>query len=337
MARRGSGRLDVGLTSLVLAYNVALTMPLDPQVKRILEMLAATSTSDKGSYASVGERRRAFRKLMNLCQRDVAIGRIENRVLPGPEGPIDIRVYTPLAARSDPLPGLVYFHGGGLVAGSLDTHEGVCRLLANEAECRVISINYRLAPEHKFPAAIVDGYAATTWVVEHAALLGIDRERIAVAGDSAGATIAAVVCQLAIQARAVELAFQLLLCPITDFTAQTASRWAFADGHLLDKATMDRDLQQYLPADTDCANPRVSPLRASDFSGLPPASIHTAEFDPLRDEGKAFADRLVDAGVNVNYTCHPGMIHLFYAMGSVIPYARTAMMHIGAEVREALA
>lgn len=299
-------------------------------------MLAATGTPDDVAHASVSQRRHAFRKLMSFSERDVAIGRVEDRALPGPEGPISIRVYTPVAARSDRLPGLVYFHGGGLVAGSLDTHEGVCRPLANETGCRVISVDYRLAPEHKFPAAVVDGYVATTWAVEHAAGLGIDRDRIAVGGDSAGATLAAVVCQLAKQAQGVELAVQLLLCPITDFAAETQSRRAFAQGHLLDKATMDRDLRQYLPADADSTDPRISPLRAADFSGLPPAYIHTAEFDPLRDEGKAYADRLADAGVEVNYTCHPGMIHLFYAMGSIIPYARTAMMHIGAEIRAAL-
>jgi acetyl esterase len=310
-------------------------MPLDPHIKRILDMLAAAGAAD-ASRLTLGERREAFRKLMSLSESNVAVGHVEERALPGPHGPISVRIYTPIDTRSDRLPGLVYFHGGGLVAGSLDTHEGLCRALANETGCRLVSVDYRLAPEHKFPSAIMDGYVATLWAVEHAAELGIDRDRIAVGGDSAGGTLAAIVCQLARQAQGVRLAAQLLLCPITDFAADTESRWAFAEGYLLQKATLDADVEHYVPAGLNPADPRVSPLRAADFSGLPPAYIHTAEFDPVRDEGKAYADRLARAGVEVSYTCHPGMTHLFYAMASVVPYARSAMKHIGAEIRAAL-
>jgi acetyl esterase/lipase len=309
-------------------------MPVDPHIKRILDMLAATGAAE-APRLTLSERRNAFRKLMSLSESNVAVGHVEERALPGPDGPIGVRIYTPIDAGSDPLPGLVYFHGGGLVAGSLDTHEGVCRPLANETGCRVVSVDYRLAPEHKFPAAIMDGYVATLWAVEHAAELRIDRERIAVGGDSAGGALAAVVCQLARQAQDVKLAAQLLLCPITDFAADTASRFAFAEGYLLRKATLDGDVEHYVPAGLNPADPRVSPLRAADFSGLPRAYIHTAEFDPVRDEGRAYADSLARAGVEVSYTCHPGMTHLFYGMASVVPYARSAMKHIGAEIRAA--
>jgi acetyl esterase/lipase len=309
-------------------------MPLDPHIRRILDMLAAASAAD-ASRLTLGERRDAFRKLMSLSESNVAVGHVEDRALPGPDGPISVRIYTPIDTRSDKLPGLVYFHGGGLVAGSLDTHEGICRPLANAIGCRLVSVDYRLAPEHKFPAAIMDGYVATLWAVEHAAELRIDRDRIAVGGDSAGGTLAAVVCQLARQARGVRLAAQLLLCPITDFAADTESRCAFAEGYLLHKATLDGDVEHYVPAGLNPADPCVSPLRAADFSGLPPAYIHTAEFDPVRDEGRAYADRLAQAGVEVSYTCHPGMTHLFYGMTSVVPYARNAMQHIGAEIRAA--
>ncbi len=298
-------------------------------------MLTAAGSTNASSL-SLSERRDAFRKLMNFSESNVAIGSVEELALPGPESPISIRVYSPVETGADRLPGLVFFHGGGLVAGSLDTHEGICRRLANETGCRLVSVDYRLAPEHKFPAAVTDGYVATIWVVEHAAELRIDRDRIAVGGDSAGATLAAIVCQMAKQAPGVKLAAQLLLCPIMDFGAETESRSAFGAGYLLDKATMDRDLEHYVPAGLDPTDPRISPLRALDFDGLPPAHIHTAEFDPLRDEGRAYADRLTRAGIEVNYTCHPGMIHLFYGMAGVIPYARIAMKDIGAEFKAAL-
>jgi acetyl esterase len=297
-------------------------------------LTAAGATS--ASLLPLTERRDAFRKLMNLSESDVAIGHVEDRVLPGPEGQIGIRVYTPIEARSDRLPGLVFFHGGGLVTGSLDTHEGICRPLANETGCRLVSVDYRLAPEHKFPAALIDGCAAATWTAEHAAELGIDRDRIVIGGDSAGATLAAIVCQMTKQVAEMKFAAQLLLCPIMDFAADTESRSEFAEGYLLDKATMDRDLEHYVPAGLEPTDPRISPLRALDLSGLPPAYIHTAECDPLRDEGRAYADRLRLASVEVKYTCHPGMIHLFYGMTSVIPYARIAVKHIGAEIRAAL-
>jgi acetyl esterase/lipase len=311
-------------------------MPLDPHAKRLLDMLATAGGADPRRL-TVHERREAFRKLMSLSASDVGIGCVENRVLPGPDAPVGIRIYAPATTAAGRLPGLVYFHGGGLVAGGVDTHEWICRMLANETGCRLVSVDYRLAPEHKFPAAVLDSYAATTWVIEHAADLGIIRHRIAVGGDSAGGTLAIVICQMLRQTRAPKLVAQLLLCPITDFSAETESRRTFAEGRLLNKATMERDLEHYLPAGVDATDPRISPLRASDFSSLPPAYIHTAEFDPLRDEGKAYGDRLTSAGVEVKYTCHPGMVHLFYGMASVIPYARAAMKRIGAEIRGALA
>jgi acetyl esterase/lipase len=310
-------------------------MPLDPHAKRLLDMLAMTGSVD-ALCLSVNDRRDLFRKLMSLSASNVPIGGIEDRTLPGPGGPINIRVYTPIATLADRLPGLVYFHGGGLVAGSLDTHDSLCKTLANETGCRLISVDYRLAPEHKFPAAIMDGYTAAIWAVEHATELGIDRDRIAVAGDSAGATLAAIVCQLARRAQRAHLAAQLLLCPITDYAKESGSRSDFADGYLLDRAMMDRDREYYLPAGTDPTDPRISPLRASELSGLPPAYVHTAEFDPLLDEGRSYADKLARAGVKVNYTCHAGMIHLFFGMDSAIPYARTALKRIGSELRAGL-
>jgi len=333
MACLGPGGFGDRLTSLGAIRKACVA--LDPHIKRLLDMLAVAGTAD-AARLTLAERRNAFRKLMSFSESDVAIGHVEDLSLPGPDAPIRVRVYTPVDTGVEILPGLVFFHGGGLVAGSLDTHEGICRRLANETGCRLVSVDYRLAPEHKFPAAITDGYVATSWVVEHAAKLKIDRDRIGVGGDSAGATLAAIVCQMARQAPEVQLAAQLLLCPIMDFAAETESRSDFAAGYLLDNATMHRDLEHYLPAGVDPTDPRISPLRASDFDTLPRAHIHTAEFDPLRDEGRAYADKLMRAGCEVNYTCHPGMIHLFYGMAGVIPYARIAMKKICAEFKAAL-
>jgi acetyl esterase/lipase len=247
-----------------------------------------------------------------------------------------IRLYSPTPAQT--LPGLIYFHGGGLVAGSLDTHDSVARALACAGSVRVASVDYRLAPEHPFPAAVEDAMAAVAHISTHAADFGIDLDRLGVAGDSAGATLAAVACQAAARAGKPRLALQLLICPILDYSRGTPSKREFASGYLVDQATLDHDLMHYLPNDqTNPGNPLVSPLLAKDLGGMPPTLIHTAEFDPLRDEGRNYFERLAQAGNEVSYTCHPGMIHLFYALGSVIPYAHRALDQIGGEIRAALA
>jgi acetyl esterase len=310
-------------------------MPLDAHAKRFLDMLALKGAPANPSSATIEERRTAFRNLMGFSGGLPAIGRVEERNVMGPEGPIAVRVYMPAEAESEPVPGLVYFHGGGLVAGSLDTHESLSRTLANEIGCRLVSVDYRLAPENKFPTGLLDGEAAMTWVFEQAHELRIDPGRLGIGGDSAGATIAAILCQMAREANGPPIAFQLLICPITDFVADTESRRAF-ETPLLDRATMARDIAWSLPAGHDPIDPRVSPLRAIDFRGLPPAFIHTGEYDPLRDEGKAYAEALEAGGVPVRYTCHAGMVHLFYGLAGVIPQARTALRMIGSELAAAL-
>jgi acetyl esterase len=310
-------------------------LPIDPHARRLLHMLSVTGSADP-SFATIGERRDAFRKLMGFSGQTVEVGPIADRCLPGPGGAIGIRLYTPFDAPAGRLPGLVFFHGGGLVAGSLDTHDPLCRTLANETGCRIVSVDYRLAPEHKFPAAATDASAACSWVIEHAPELGLDPSRIGVGGDSAGGALAIVACHIARETRGPMPAFQLLLCPITDFTSEAGSRSEFANGYLVDKTMIEQDLMLYLPNDVGAADPRISPLRLPDFGALPPAFIHTAEFDPFRDEGKAYAERLLGAGVAAAHTCHSGMVHLFYGMSGVIPAARGAMKTIGAEIRNAL-
>lgn len=310
-------------------------MPIDPRAKRFLERLAALNPPSALAL-TVEQRRMALRHLLSFAGTQEPVGQVEDRMLPGAAGALKMRLYTPLDAPSTVLPGLVYFHGGGLVAGSLDTHDGICRSLANASGCRLVSVDYRLAPEHPFPAAVEDGYAAVCWIGSHAGELHIDPDRLAIGGDSAGATLAAVVCQTSAAQQAVRLALQFLLCPIMDFASDTDSRRRFAEGYLLDRATLDHDLRHYIGPDGDMADPRISPLRALDVRGLPPTCIHTAEFDPLCDEGRAYAERLERAGVRTLYRCHSGMIHLFYGMGGLIPYAAAAYQAMGADIRSML-
>ena len=311
-------------------------MPLDPRVKRFLDALAAGKPPN-ALDTSVAQRRLGLTELMKLAGPETAVERIEDRTLPGPAGPLGVRIYTPLAAGAPLLPGLIYFHGGGLVAGTVATHDSIARALAHAGACRVVSVEYRLAPEHPFPAALDDALAAVTHIGARAAEFGIDGLRLGICGDSAGGTLAAATVQTVAQIGSPRLALQLLICPILDYSRSTESRRDLASGYLVDQATLDHDLLHYAPPGTDPADPRISPLRADDVGGLPRTVIHTAEFDPLRDEGRDYFERLVRAHAEVSYTCHPGMIHLFYGLGAVIPYARTAFAQIGGEIRAALA
>jgi acetyl esterase/lipase len=310
-------------------------MPLDPAAKRFLDMIAA-GASDGRSPPTLDERRQAFAKLMRLTRADVADATGLDGALPGPAGDIRYRLYAPADDAAEVLPGFVYFHGGGLVGGSIQTHDRVAAALAQTTGCRVVSVEYRLAPEHPFPAAIEDAIAATGWVSEQARSLGIDAERLVVGGDSAGATLAAVVCQEALRSGGPAISAQCLICPVLDFEETSPSREAFAENHLLELATLEADLALYLPAGIERGDPRISPLRATRFAGLPATIIHTAEFDPMRDEGNAYAGKLVAAGVAVEHICHDGMIHNFHAMGAVLPQGRQVLRQIGEQVRRAL-
>ena len=309
-------------------------MPLDPRVKRFLDLLAAGNPPD-ARHTSVAERRAGLTALMQFAGPETAVGRVEEKILSAATGALPVRVYSPLNAAGT-LPGLIYLHGGGLVAGSVATHDHIARALAHFGAVRVISVDYRLAPEHPIPAALEDAMAALRYISAHAAEFEVDASRLGLCGDSAGATLVAATCQAAARAGGPKLALQLLICPILDYSRPTASRLELASGYLLDQATLDHDLKYYLTEGTDASSPLVSPALAEDVDGLPRTFIHTAEFDPLRDEGRNYFERLARARVEVSYTCHPGMIHLFYGLGAVIPYARKAFEQIGGEIRAAL-
>jgi acetyl esterase/lipase len=310
-------------------------MPLDPLAKRFLVMMAAASPADR-SRPSPHDRRQALAKLMQFARADVTAADGTDGVLPGPAGDLPYRLYAPTNDPAEALPGFVFFHGGGLVAGSIDTHDRVCAALAQATGCRLVSVGYRLAPEHQFPAAVEDAIAATRWVAVQAASLGIDNTKLVVGGDSAGATLAAVVCQDALYNGGPTILLQCLICPVLDFDETSPSRQAFAENHLIDKAILDADLADYLPEGTDPADIRISPLRSPHLAGLPAAIIHTAEFDPMRDEGNAYARRLMAAGVAVEHVCHDGMIHNFHAMGAILPQGRLVLSQIGEQVRRIL-
>ena len=310
-------------------------MPVDRHAKRLLEMISA-GRSETVAQPSAESLRRSMLRLAEVADaRHVPIGAVEDCQAQGSDGPVAMRVYTPVEADPAPMPCIVYFHGGTGVFCGIATHDGLCRLLANASGCRVMSIEYRLAPEHPFPAAIDDAVSVTTWIIDNAAALEIDPTRLVVAGDSAGGTLAAVVCQLAARAGGPQIALQLLLCPVTDLADETESRREFARGYFIERGTLTWAKEAYC-GDAEYADPRISPLRAPSLAGVPPAHIHTAEFDPMRDEGQAYARKLEAAGVPVRYECHSGMIHHFYCMAGAIPHARKVLASIGGAVREAL-
>jgi acetyl esterase len=309
-------------------------MPLDRHAKRLLEMIAAGRRDDATELSAESLRQSMIRLAEAADARHVPIGRVEDRMAPGAEREIPIRLYTPYEAQAETLPCIVYFHGGTGVFCDLATHDGLCRMLANSSGCRVISVGYRLAPEHPFPAGVEDASAIVDWIAGAAAELHVDPDRLVAAGDSAGATLSAVVCQRA-RDEGPRIALQVLLCPVTDLASETESRLAFAEGHFIERSTLQWAKAVYCP-DVDLADPRVSPLRAPSFAGLAPAHIHTAEFDPMRDEGQAYARALARDGVPVRYTCHAGLIHHFYCMAGAIPRARMVSAAIGAEIRAAV-
>jgi acetyl esterase len=308
-------------------------MPLDPAARTIIEALEQALPSTE--TLEPAEARRLAKEIMKPFWEPEAVESVDDRTVPGPAGPIPVRVYVPTAER--PAPALVFFHGGGWVICDLDSHDGLCRSLANGAGCIVVSVDYRLAPEAKFPAAAEDAYAATRWVHENAGSLGADPARIAVGGDSAGGNLAAVVSLMARDRGGPPLVFQLLVYPVTDCSFDTDSYRDNAEGYFLTRAGMQWYWEQYLSDASEGRHPYASPLRAEDLSGLPPALLVTAEYDPLRDEGEAYGRRLAQAGVPATVRREDGMFHGFFSFGPVLDASRRANEEASAALRQAFA
>jgi acetyl esterase len=307
-------------------------MPLDPQVQALLEQMAEAG-APLLEEMSVDAARQMYVE-MNPQEPIEEIGSVEDRTIAGPGGEVTLRVYHPVGEASGA--GVVFFHGGGWVIGNLGTHDHFCRTLCNGSGAVFVSVDYRCAPEAPFPAAPDDCFAATQWVAENAAPLGISPQRLAVAGDSAGGNLAAVVSKLARDRGGPAIAFQLLLCPVTEHRFDTASYSENADGYLLTAGAMRWFWDLYLGDNGDGKSALASPLRAADLAGLPPAHVVTAEYDPLRDEGEAYAERLAAAGVPVTRRRYDGQIHNFYAMAPVLEQGAAACGDLVSVLRGAL-
>ncbi len=312
-------------------------MPLDVHAAKVLEMIRLSGRPPYETLAPAEARQFSRNARAVLAPEPPEMGAVRDIKI-GEGGAIPARLYRPLgSAPNAALPALIYFHGGGWVIGDLDTHDVVCRQIANGSGGAVVSVDYRLAPEHKFPAAVEDAIAATAWIAAHGATLGIDTARLAVGGDSAGGNLAAVVALDARDRNGPKLIQQTLIYPATESTMSHPSHERFAEGLLLTRPTMKWFLGHYLRGAEDLADWRVSPLRATSLANLPPALVLTAGYDPLCDEGEDYAARLAAAGVPVTRVRVEGVIHGFLTMGKLIPAANEAVAMIAAALKIAFA
>lgn len=310
---------------------------LDAQAQALLDRLARLGLPSMHTLLPAAARiaYKQGRKFSN--PPSPAVAAIESVSIPSPAGDIGARLYRPAGhGRFARLPVLVFFHGGGFVIGDLDTHDVLCRQLCNRAGCVVIAIDYRLAPEHKFPAAFDDSLAATRWIAAHAQTLGIDSLRVAVGGDSAGGNLAAAVALAIHESDGPKLAFQLLIYPMTD-QRNIAPSYQTHEGYLLTRDVIRYYRGHYLNHDDEALDWRVSPLLAKHLAGLPPALVLTAGFDPLHDEGLEYAQRMRDSGVKVKYRCFDGQFHGFILMGGVIDDANRAVEWCAATLAQGFA
>ncbi|MCH8989281.1 MAG: alpha/beta hydrolase [Chloroflexi bacterium] len=305
-------------------------MPLDPQIMQVMEQVAALGLPAAHTVSPAEARANA--KLRPRAPGP-EVAKVEDRNIPGPDGDVPVRIYTP--EGGGPFPILAWYHGGGWVVGDLESADGSARNLCVGGQCVVVSVDYRLAPETKFPGPAEDCWAATTWAVDNASSFNGDPTRLAVGGDSSGGNLAAAMCLMAADRGGPEIAFQLLVYPVTDADLNSVSYGENGEGYSLTKATMQWYWDHYLSGGEDAANPYAAPLQAKSLAGQPPALVITAEYDPLRDEGEAYAKRLREAGVEATSTRYDGVIHGFFSMGAVVDKGQQAVDEASAALRKA--
>jgi acetyl esterase len=309
---------------------------LHPQAQALVDAMARMNLAPPDAL-SVEQAREQFRRSRALfVAPPQEVGAAMNATIPGQDGVLRIRTYRPLEGRPDELlPAMVYFHGGGWVFGDLDSHDPLCRELCNRARCAVVAVDYRLAPEYRFPAAVEDAVSAIRYVAQHAADLRIDGTRLAAGGDSAGGNLAAVAALTFRDQGGPQLRLQVLIYPVTDFAMEAPSYARIVNGYTLTRERMRYFRESYLRGPADVTDWRASPLKAQDLSGLPPALVIAAGHDPLVDEGKAYADRLAAASVPVTYTCYEGVVHGFVSMAGAIDAGHTAIAEAAAALKRA--
>lgn len=308
-------------------------MPLDPQAQAIADVFSQRPPPDFATL-TVSQYRNFLTAFPAFAPQDNGLVSTENGTVGGADGPLKMRLYRPAVAG--PLALTVYFHGGGFVSCGLDTHDNICSRLAAQTGSLVVSVDYRLAPEHPFPAGVNDAVAATRWLYDHAATLGADASRIAVAGDSAGATLATVVAHQ-LHGKEMQICHQLLLYPVTDSACDSPSQLEMTQTPILTSHAMRWFWQQYLPDAPSGLDPRASPLRQIDLQGSPSATIITAEVDPLRDEGEAYAQALAKAGVCVTQRRWPGQFHGFASLLGTLDAADDVLAFSAQQLRQAFA
>ena len=306
-------------------------MPLDPLIKALNDQVAASPQPER----TVQGMREAYDGVVAMSGEPVEVATVEDRTIPGPGGAIPVRIYRPSVDQL--LPVCLYFHGGGWVIGSLNSHDPICRQLSAWGNVTVVSVDYRLAPEHPFPAAIEDAWSATQWIAANGAELGVDSSRLAVAGDSAGGNLSTVTTLRAREAGEPKIAFQLLIYPAVSHEELPSRTHPDTQTLFLNVDLMRWFWENYASDGVDPSSPDVSPMHASDLSGLPPAFVITAECDPLRDEGEAYAKKLIEAGVSVDYRHIDAMPHAFFHMGGVLPAAKAAIAEAAEALGKALA